>query len=203
MTPLEWFATWPDFITVRYWVAAQSDQSPASLVATCPRGEWLLRLAISLGYPADVLLAAVRPVWLRAVRDYAPRCLDDGAAEEDRTPEEAAGLRARADALRQTADDAAAAAAEAAFEASDSAERGWRDFPYGPADGPSWAGHAAESFVVGNVWGVVNYANHSAQATGYRCDSDESAAWAAENARCADDIRTALPDLAERWAAAL
>jgi hypothetical protein len=166
------------------WAADCGAETPAEAVAACPRGEWLLWVAEQLGYDPDERLAAVRPTRLRAVREHAAAALD------------AAGLAERATALRSLPNDvsmvvASRAAVDAEFaaasmeEARRAASCAYAASLCSPEAAAGWAAGAAE-------W-----------AAWPKGEAAERAAWRAEHARCAAEVRAALPDLAARWGAAI
>ena len=154
------------------WLDATAPATVADVVATCHRGEWLLWLAERVGVPLDVQVAAVRPAVLRAARVYA-----GNACEAAGLHEHAAALRALADdAAFETVHDVALAvvlssrwATEAAAAAAEAATAAWA------AWAAVWAAWAA--------WAAAEAACPEA---------------AYEHALCADDVRAAIPDLAER-----
>jgi len=172
------------------WVADCGAEAPADVVAACPRGEWLLWVAEQLGYDPDDRVAAVRPTQLRALREHTPAALDCAnlrscaavlrALPDDVDPTKAAREVAVAEqsAKRGRETEAAKAAAAAAADT-------YGAWCSSPAAAAGWAAGAAE-------W--AEWAQEIAA---------ERTAWRAEHARCADEVRAALPDLAARWSAAM
>ena len=172
------------------WLREFEVQTAADAVAACPRGEWLLWVAEQLGYDPDDRVAAVRPTQLRALREHTPAALDCAnlrscaavlrALPDDVDPTKAAREVAVAEqsAKRGRETEAAKAAAAAAADT-------YGAWCSSPAAAAGWAAGAAE-------W--AEWAQEIAA---------ERTAWRAEHARCAEDVRAALPDLAARWSAAL
>jgi hypothetical protein len=188
---LNWLQKHDDYFALfRSWLLEFGVQTPAEAVTTCPRGAWLLWLAKQLGYDPDERVAAVRPTLLRALREHTPTALD------------AAQLRSCATVLRSLPDDVDATKAAREVAVAELAAKAARETEatkaaaaaaadtYGawcssPAAAAGWAAGAAE-------W--AEWAQEIAA---------ERTAWRAEHARCADEVRAALPDLAARWSAAM
>lgn len=166
------------------WLAAPGLDTPEAIVAACPCGDWLLWLAECLGYAPAVLTEAVRPAVLRAAREYAPAALDRAGL-----PNEAARLRA-------LPDDAPLievwGAARRAARAADAAEWAVADAAYAAARAAEWAAWVAWA---ADAARAAQEAEDAARAAGLNAT--------AEPARCADEVRAALPGLAARWRAAL
>ena len=174
------------------WLRESGAEAPAEAVRDCPRGDWLLWVARQLGYDPDELAAAARPTRLRAVREYAPAALD------------AAGLHEHAARLRALPDDvsllevASRAAALAEFAAD---ELWYRSSAARWAKSAASCAYAASgtSAALAAGW-AAGVAECAARPKG---DAAARAAFRAEHARCADEVRRALLDLASRWRAAL
>jgi hypothetical protein len=184
MTMIEWLQKHDDPDLFSLWLREFAVQTAAEAVAACPRGEWLLWLAKQLGYDPDDRAAAVRPTRLRAVREHAAAALD------------AAGLSERATALRSLPDDvsmvvASRAAVDAEFAAA-SMEEARR------------AASCAYAASLCSAEAAAGWAAGTAEWAAWpKGEAAERAAWEAEHARCAAEVRAALPDLAARWSAAL
>lgn len=170
------------------WIEGlDGDVTPERVVADCAAGEWLVWLAGRLDYDADTLRAAVRPAALRAARVYAARAC------------ERAGFMTWADRLRGLADDADVASFGYACDKPSEAETKSRWATWSPAwsaveaaQMALWAGAGRE--------GADVMAMAAASAAWASCVDKESAdrARTEEHARCADEVRAALPDLARR-----
>lgn len=217
---LRWAGAYVPQRGVVAWLAAQADTSPHRAVIDCPRGSWLLWLASQVDYPAHDLESVVRPAVLRAARVYAADACEraglfghatilrtlpggapwldikraayaaEGAAEHAACPVPfellamavVAGVRGETELQRAArwATETAKAAAGAAAAAGDA----------------HWSGAAT-------LAADAALAKAALVAPGPERATTKRAAAAVEHARCADDVRSALPDLAERWAAAL
>lgn len=175
--------------------------TPEASVEACPQGEWLLWLAVRLGYERAALAAAVRPAVLRALRVYAPDALDAAGLTEHsrhlRSLREECDLEAAAQSAWRAADVAYAAGAADATDAADAAANAAMR-----AADVAYAAHAAYAAMraaahVADAAYAAQAAARAAYAAGVAA-VDDAAVVAFEHARCADDVRDALPDLADR-----
>jgi hypothetical protein len=198
MTPLEWLSKNKACAESLEWLESSGLAGPEEIIAACERGDWLLWLADGLGYSAEQHEMAVRPAWLRAVRGYTPVAL------------ELAGLDDRAQVMRELKDDVRALTAESMAKVSeDTANKDLARYCDSRRERAWWAARAAKlaalaaksaSCICGpgmKRWASIDAAMYAAEA------ADGLGAKDAEHARCADEVRAALPDLAARWIAAM
>lgn len=175
----------------RVWIAAQADWSPRALVASCPRGDWLLEAYDALGLPREDLAAAVQPSVLRALCDHAPAALDAAGLNEH-----AAHLRALPDNVStKVAMDAAAEAAKAAVASAAVGSTWASEAASWAAEAASWASERASWAAERASWTALAATWASERASWADAGAAARAAEAAENAehaRCADEVRAVI-----------
>lgn len=179
------------------WAAGlPADATPASALDACRDGEHLLWLARHLGHERDVLISAVRPSALRALRVYAPVAL------------ERAGLTQHAAALREAADHHEPG--PALREAADTAQSALWQMPPSPEVNAAIDAMTGACGCARDAWpqaGDVRWTRaaestaDSARGAGMVVEGDDGAT--AEARLCAAEVRVALPGLAQRLDAAL
>jgi hypothetical protein len=173
------------------WLRESGMQTPAEAVTACPRGDLLLWVAHRIGYSPEEIYAAARPARLRAVREHAA-----AAMAAARLLECAVVLRALPDDVSMPV--AARAAVDAGFAAD--AERYRSDAVMAAQRAASCAYSAWMGSAVASVGWAASAAEWAAWPKG---EAAKLAAWEAEHARCAAEVRAALPNLASRWSAAM
>jgi hypothetical protein len=175
------------------WVRESGAETPAEAVTACPCGGWLLWVAEQLGYPHAQLKAALRPAQLRALREYAPTALD------------AEGMRKRAQQFREFPDDVSdeLAAGTAAWARGETPYQASGPMAYTAVNNTAlawWMERAGitPSMAADCVASAAKAALAAVERRSMRYSDSE-----AEHARCAAEVRAALPDLAARWSAAM
>jgi hypothetical protein len=200
MTMIEWLASQKVCREAIEWFREVRAKAPAEAISLCPRGDWLLWLAKQLGHSPQKLALAVRPMSFRALREYArpavAAALEPGYAElADEAGDDLSRAQSAAEIWVSQCDEivriytwrqnkqikharAVARAACIALTCAHRVSKFYAHYPFAAAEVPPWVAEAAR--LVGDL-----------------------PAAAAEHARCADEVRAAIPDLAARWSAAM
>lgn len=183
------------------------DTTPDASIAACPRGEWLLWVAERLRYDRGRLDDAVRPAALRALRVYAPSALVEAGlmthAREMRGISDGCGMR-EAEWLARSAWSAALAAraawdAVARHDAGDLVAAVMSHVHASRAAQAAGAALAAALVAAASATAAHQVAGASLVAARVANAAREGGCSAvAEHARCANEVRRALPDLAQR-----